>query len=373
MTEDDFPNKAVREAYDMARAAITRWRVEGDKSVMLNFSGRRGFRALDRLPIEISNLTSLQGLSLYNTNIRDIRVLSALKELQTLVIDATAVNDIIAVAELHNLQSLWLSNTDVEDLSSLKHLRRMAEITQDTAFVWKDWHGLDFNNCPNLSPRLQEIATLKHARERTLQALNYIRAEAGLSSVEDWVREPSPESLDEQSSVPLPDVNSSAYIRSDFESRQIVGARLFQNRAILALLIADLESELATAFEVFRGDNHISEEDRASVKNLFDELSAQLQDLKTMLAETTSSMAAEAVADKALNWRDRFLETLTSEGSRYIHPERVGSVVLPAGIILSCGAIGGLLGAPLAGVAVGAFLTNRMSATDMAKEIFKTD
>ncbi|MEL7130316.1 MAG: leucine-rich repeat domain-containing protein, partial [Pseudomonadota bacterium] len=181
---------AARLAYEEAELLIAEWQAAGDERAELHLSeySNPDLKALDRLPPKVSSLTALEQLDLRGAQISDLTPLKDIKR----------------------MRKLNLSDTKVSDIAPIAEMRAMAE--------WSKSHGgellgaLYFDYCPNLPDRYQAITKIFDNKERTLAALNQIREDAGLSSVEDWLagvaeddapRPPALDELPEQGQQPI--------------------------------------------------------------------------------------------------------------------------------------------------------------------------
>lgn len=105
---------------EIAEAAST-----GTRS--LSFVGKN-FGALNRLPPEIADLSDLQSLDLYSTQIADLSSLAGLTGLQTLHLERTQIVDLGPLASLSGLQNLYLEGTQITDLSPLASLANLHSL-----------------------------------------------------------------------------------------------------------------------------------------------------------------------------------------------------------------------------------------------------
>jgi Leucine-rich repeat (LRR) protein len=85
-------------------------------------------------PSGITNISPLNGLprlsnvNFTNSPISDIAPLENLPELKRLILDATAVRELSPIARLQNLQALFLASTPVEDLSPIGELQNLETL-----------------------------------------------------------------------------------------------------------------------------------------------------------------------------------------------------------------------------------------------------
>ncbi|MEM6411188.1 MAG: leucine-rich repeat domain-containing protein [Pseudomonadota bacterium] len=164
---------------------------------------------LDGTPV--SDLTALEALenmkflSLERTLVSDLEPLSGLNRMRYLNINGTSVSDLRSIEKMSDLVGLSLAGTPVRDLKPLSNLRAMAEwaiASKQLGRLGGNLDGLYFRSCPNLPEEYQAIATIENNKERTLKALNQIRKDAGLSSVEDWLAEDESASPNEKPGIP---------------------------------------------------------------------------------------------------------------------------------------------------------------------------
>lgn len=106
-------------AYAAAQAEIARVAETGETE--LRFEDER-FRALDRLPPEIAELSGLQILDLGKTQIADLTPLMNLNQLLDLDLSLTQVTDLTPLEDLASLQVLSLRATQISDLTPLANL-----------------------------------------------------------------------------------------------------------------------------------------------------------------------------------------------------------------------------------------------------------
>lgn len=109
-------------AYELAKAKIAEAKRTG--ATELSFFGE-AFRALDRLPPEIGDLTGLQILNLSNTQITDLAPLAGLTGLQSLNLNSTMIADVTPLEKLKGLRFLWLTHTRIADVAPLAKLTAM--------------------------------------------------------------------------------------------------------------------------------------------------------------------------------------------------------------------------------------------------------
>lgn len=120
--------KVAEEAQKRAIDEITRVKLAG--KTVLDLRGPR-FRAMDRIPMEISTLTRLLTLRLAESAITDLTPLAGLVDLQELDLKLTAVSDLAPLAGLTALQRLDLKQTAVSDIAALAGLTSLQTIDLD--------------------------------------------------------------------------------------------------------------------------------------------------------------------------------------------------------------------------------------------------
>jgi Leucine-rich repeat (LRR) protein len=84
----------------------------------------------------VARLSSLERISMSRTGVRDISVLANLSELRRIHCRDTAVADISALAGLQWLQTLNISRTEVLDLSPLSGLRCLEQLSLAKTRIW---------------------------------------------------------------------------------------------------------------------------------------------------------------------------------------------------------------------------------------------
>ena len=135
-TRAEFPSDEAYDAYLAALKAILEHH-EGD--IILDLNGRtqtkdKGFqdtvfKALDRLPPEITTLTNLQHLDLDNTQVSDLTPISTLTNLQRLFLMSTQVSDLTPLMALPNLEDVKFRKTPATTSNS--QLGEISEIEND--------------------------------------------------------------------------------------------------------------------------------------------------------------------------------------------------------------------------------------------------
>ncbi len=105
-----------------ARARIEEARVSGGTKLDLSLL------AINQLPQGIVELTALQSLDLYDTQVSDLAPLAGLTALQILDLSSTQVSDLAPLAGLTTLQFLGLINTQVSYLAPLAGLTTLQRL-----------------------------------------------------------------------------------------------------------------------------------------------------------------------------------------------------------------------------------------------------
>ena len=127
----DMTPEAQR-AYKAAQSEIARVAESG--ATELNLRGE-DYRALDRLPPEIANLTALQTLWLLDTMVSDLTPIANLTALRNLWLDGTAVSDLTPIANLTALRKLSLADTAVSVLNPIAKLTTLQYLGLDGTAV----------------------------------------------------------------------------------------------------------------------------------------------------------------------------------------------------------------------------------------------
>lgn len=123
---------AADEAYRAAEVAIERAKAKG--AGQLSFD-REEFRALDRIPPRIAELTGLQSLSFEGTKITDLSPLSGIKWLKEINLNHTQINDLRPISEMTELENLFLAYTKITDLISLAGLLELRTLILDNTQI----------------------------------------------------------------------------------------------------------------------------------------------------------------------------------------------------------------------------------------------
>jgi internalin A len=119
-------------AYAAAVTEIGRVSEAGEITLNLN---TEPYRALNRIPEDITSITALAWLALDQTAISDLAPLAGLTTLEWLSLDQTAVNDLTPLAGLTKLRYLWLNHTTVTDLAPLAKLTALRSLYLDQTAV----------------------------------------------------------------------------------------------------------------------------------------------------------------------------------------------------------------------------------------------
>jgi len=153
-------------AYAWAEQEIRRVKAAGETELIFF---RDETHALDTLPPEIKDLTTLQSLDLSDTQVSDIGVLQYLTALQYLDLMRTQVSDIGALQGLTALQSLGLADTQVSDLRPIVGLDSLIEGA-------KAGFGLRFNDTPAVraNAEMARLDAIEDSEQRTRDTLAYL-------------------------------------------------------------------------------------------------------------------------------------------------------------------------------------------------------
>ena len=116
---------AEEEAFEAARAEIAL--AAKDSSEMLDFAKER-FRALERIPNEISQCNALRLLDLTRTKVSDITPLAGLWGLADLRLERTPVVDLSPLSGLKSSNWLSLAATNVEEIGPLSRLTELTSL-----------------------------------------------------------------------------------------------------------------------------------------------------------------------------------------------------------------------------------------------------
>lgn len=159
-------------------------------------AGLANLQRLDFSNTPIADLTPLSGhnklyrLSIPGTKVTNLTHLAGLFALQRLSLSDTQVSDLTPLAKLENLQFLNLSHTHVANLTPLTGLVKLqnlyfpdthvADLTplaglSDLIVGANNSGGLDFRDCPNITdPTLIKLSKMPNP-ERTVETLRHLR------------------------------------------------------------------------------------------------------------------------------------------------------------------------------------------------------
>ena len=165
------PDKAYEEALRRIRV------MEKTGGVELNL---RGLEILNRLPLDLARLTSLQSLDLRGCELSDISPLAGLTSLQSLNLNyCNQLSDISPLAGLTSLRELILSECkQLSDLSPLAHLTSLQSLYLSLCPQLSDLtplarltslQELDLTCCWGFSGDLTPLARLTSLQELNLQ------------------------------------------------------------------------------------------------------------------------------------------------------------------------------------------------------------
>lgn len=152
----------------------------------------------------------------------------------------------------------------------------------------------------------------------------------------------------------------------------IVSQRVAANRDALAVSLSGLLEQLDVFRERLRSMNTLEPEVRAEVLEFVDRFRAQLEALLHDLPLPGEDIPEEQ-ANRLVLWLRSYQGVVKTKLSQYSTPENVGEATVPSGIILFATGIGAMLGAPLAGVAVGGLIVGQLKPGDAAKALLKPE
>lgn len=127
--------------------------------------------------------------------------------------------------------------------------------------------------------------------------------------------------------------------------------RLPTIRPALRLNAASTSAQLNEFRKVVRSDNYLRAENEEYHENLLitlDKLAVDLEVLPDILSDSDGP-ATEAEIEATASWYKRFLVSSTAEFDAYTSPEAMAKMAVPAGLILSIGTLGALIG-PIVGI-----------------------
>lgn len=114
---------------------------------------------IDYSPIE--KLINLRKISLYGSKIRDIKLLSNLKNLQELDLSVTPISDLEPLKSVTSLQSLSIGNMQVTDFNFLSDMTNLKELWLDNDRIYNLTPIKDLKNLQKLSLSGTKISDLK--------------------------------------------------------------------------------------------------------------------------------------------------------------------------------------------------------------------
>ncbi|GAB2191431.1 leucine-rich repeat domain-containing protein [Sessilibacter sp. MAH1] len=117
----DWRNRTPADNYAEAERLIKNW--QPGKALNLSY-----LQGLEEIPESIAKLKELQVLSISETKISDLSLLSRLSNLQQLYCFSTKINNLSPLSGLSNLQILYFSITLVTDLRPLSNLCNLQEL-----------------------------------------------------------------------------------------------------------------------------------------------------------------------------------------------------------------------------------------------------
>jgi len=159
-------------------------------------------------------------------------------------------------------------------------------------------------------------------------------------------------------------------------SRATIAARLQTETPVIALTSASLLEQIANFRETIRANNQLAVEHTEFRNDLLSFLDALHFDLKSLLKTLPppNEPPNKEHIEQTANWADRFIGTAIPEWQKYLAPEALGKASAPAGIILTCGALGAALTGfnPLgfgAGSVVGKWITGELKTGAAADKL----
>ena len=140
----------------------------------------------------VSTLTALMLLELKNTSIIDLTPLETLESLRWLNLSYTAVRELVPLSNLHKLFALFLGKTQIEDIVQIECLKLLKRLDIDNCKIadlrpcrnftelssGDSFEGLFFTNilASQLDPHLHEFSQVQNPYDRTLQTLDYLNS-----------------------------------------------------------------------------------------------------------------------------------------------------------------------------------------------------
>ncbi|MEP4194481.1 MAG: leucine-rich repeat domain-containing protein [Aliishimia sp.] len=158
----------------------------------------------------LSGLVSLKYLDLRGTQVSDLDALSGLTSLKMLYLGGTQVSDVGALSELVSLESLDLGGTHVSDIGALSGLVRLERLTLHETQVAdlrpvlglkglseaREFKGLTFQGCvaTEVDDEIRRISEIEDDSQRARELFAYL---------EDWEPPGEPPSVPPQEPAPL--------------------------------------------------------------------------------------------------------------------------------------------------------------------------
>ncbi|WP_370316269.1 hypothetical protein [Sagittula sp.] len=152
----------------------------------------------------------------------------------------------------------------------------------------------------------------------------------------------------------------------------VVAQRVSANRDALAVSVASLLEQLDAFRERLRGMNAMDPDVRQELLDFVDGFRGQLEKLLLDLPAPGEDIEEDR-ANRLVLWLRDYRGVLKTKLVQYASPENFGDATVPTAIILGATGVGAMMGAPLAGAAVGGLIVNQMKPGDAAKVLLKPD
>lgn len=135
------------------------------------------------------------------------------------------------------------------------------------------------------------------------------------------------------------------------------------SQAILELLPEEAER--------IRGSNELASDRKSDLLQNLADLESLLISLQEIVPQTDSDIDEETI-EKLQEWNARFKKAIATNIEVVVEPENLASAAVPTAIILSCGALGGMIGGPVgfgAGSVFGHLITGQLKPGAVAKKV----
>lgn len=152
----------------------------------------------------------------------------------------------------------------------------------------------------------------------------------------------------------------------------VVTQRVTVNRDALAVTVASLLDQLDSFRDRVRGVNTLDPDVRDKLLAFIDGFRSQLGELLSDLPAPGEDVE-EVRARRLVQWLREYRGVLKTKLVQYTSPENLGEATVPTAIILGATGVGAMMGAPLAGAAVGGLIGNQMKPSDAVKVLLKPD